>query len=196
MTYKILGDLITQISYLSSLCGQSNLFTPHNIRGMLHGRHFPFEHPVQHWQSGCHKRLCFSASYFWDSSNPIISYKDPFYSWGVEGLRSFVYLTPELQGWSLSLQDSRKDHFAWLQCRAPFSHLVLPWLAQGPLHEQSPVSFVQSLSLFRTPPEIILLWCHVMERVHDLRVCSGVRILQTPQHLGKPVFPSCWLVGT
>lgn len=89
------------VSYLNLLCDQHNLPTLRSVSGVMCSRDFPFEHPAQYWQSGCQKKLCFSASHFWDSSNSFMSCW--YLSWSVTGLASFASLTAEIMGLSLSL---------------------------------------------------------------------------------------------
>lgn len=129
------------VSYLSLLWDQHNLPTLHYVSGMMRVRDFPVEQPAQCWQLGWQKKMYFSASHFWDSSNSFINFW--YVSWGVTGLGSFVSLTAEIMGLSLSFpggfsRDFRKDLSPRLQCKAHFSHLVLSWLIQELLHEQSP----------------------------------------------------------
>lgn len=48
----------TGIFCLSSLCGLCDPLTPPGTSGMMCCRDSPFEHPAQHWQSGCQEDIC------------------------------------------------------------------------------------------------------------------------------------------
>lgn len=64
---------------------------------MIYERDFLLEHTGQHWQSGCQKKLCFSANHFWSSLNPFTRCQYPFFSCCVAGLGSFLSPVPEPQ---------------------------------------------------------------------------------------------------
>lgn len=98
------------------------------ISGLM-WKDFHFEHPSQHWQSGCQKKLCFSANHF-QAPRTSSEAASVSFSSGWEPALDPLYLLLRTSGTVLKsphvlfAKDFRNDHSLQLLC--------LFWLAQGP----------------------------------------------------------------
>lgn len=161
------------------------------------GKDFTVKHPAWRWQLGHQEELCFSCNHFWDSLNPFLSCQYLFFSWYVARFGSFVSLTPEPLGWSIRYLSwvILPSYFCQRFQEGPFflAAVYSSFLISSPdLTGPRAVAWIllnrHKCLLFRNVLKIILL---PHGRVYNLEYPSSKK----QQLLGKPILPSCWLVG-
>lgn len=138
---------VIEVSYLSSMCGQSNPLIPCGISGTMCRREFPLDIQSSTVNRGARKH-CASVSITWSHwrwLQPFHNLPGSLLHLGCNRPQILFFnecRTPEVvfkSPWVTFVRECRKDPASQLQCRAHFSHLILSWLAQGMLHKQSPV---------------------------------------------------------